>query len=200
MNEQIEQAEWVLVVCTDEYKRRFDGNTPAGSGRGVRWESQHITQALYDEKFSNRRFVPLLPPGGDEACIPFVLKDYRNFRLDEEYEALYRLLTDQPATPAPDLGEIRHLPPLPPPCRRSPPNRQRSRRRHAWRLPIPTPDSPLSVPKNPASSSAAKRTPRASSNVSNSRASSASSAAREPASRRWSPPASSPRWRNERGG
>lgn len=115
MNEQIEQAEWVLVVCTDEYKRRFDGNTPAGSGRGVRWESQHITQALYDEKFSNRRFVPLLPPGGDEACIPFVLKDYRNFRLDEEYEALYRLLTDQPATPAPDLGEIRHLSPLPPP-------------------------------------------------------------------------------------
>jgi hypothetical protein len=58
MSEQIEQADWVLVVCTDEYRQRFDGNAPPGSGRGVRWESQHITQALYDDKFSNKRFIP----------------------------------------------------------------------------------------------------------------------------------------------
>lgn len=113
MNEQIEQADWVLVVCTAEYRRRFDGNAPAASGRGVRWESQHITQALYDEKFNNRRFVPLLPPTGDDGCIPLALKDYRNFRLDDKYEALYRLLTGQPATPAPPLGSRRHLSSLP---------------------------------------------------------------------------------------
>lgn len=115
MNEQIEEADWVLVVCTAEYRRRFDGNAPAGSGRGVRWESQHITQALYDEKFRNRRFIPVLPATGDDDCIPFALKDYRNFRLDDEYEALYRLLTRQPATPAPPLGSRRQLSPLPPP-------------------------------------------------------------------------------------
>ena len=115
MNERIEEADWVLVVCTAEYRRRFDGNAPAASGRGVRWESQHITQALYDEKFNNRRFVPLLPPTGDDDCIPFALKDSRKFRLDDEYEALYRLLTGQPATPAPPLGRRRHLSPLPQP-------------------------------------------------------------------------------------
>ncbi|MCM8663059.1 SUMF1/EgtB/PvdO family nonheme iron enzyme [Accumulibacter sp.] len=112
MSEQIEQGDWVLVVCTDEYRRRFDGNAPPASGRGVRWESQHMTQALYDDKFSNKRFVPVLPPSGDERHIPLPLKDYRNFRLDNDYEALYRLLTDQPATPAPALGKIRRLPPL----------------------------------------------------------------------------------------
>jgi hypothetical protein len=37
----------------------------------------------------------------------------RSFRLDDQYEDLYRLLTDQPATPPP-LGKLRHLPPLPP--------------------------------------------------------------------------------------
>ncbi len=116
MNEQIEQTDWVLAVCTDEYRRRFDGNTPTGSGRGVRWESQHITQALYDDKFCNKRFIPVLPPAGDEGFIPLPLKDYPNFRLEDDYEKLYRLLTGQPATPAPVLGEIRHLPPLPPPA------------------------------------------------------------------------------------
>ena len=115
MSEQIEQADWVLVVCTEEYRGRFDGNSAAGSGRGVRWESQHITQALYDDKFSNKRFVPVLPPAGDEGFIPLPLKDSRSFRLDDQYDDLYRLLTDQPATPAPDLGKLRHLPPLPPP-------------------------------------------------------------------------------------
>jgi formylglycine-generating enzyme required for sulfatase activity len=112
MTEQIEQADWVLVVCTEEYLNRFDGNAPAGSGRGVRWESQHITQALYDAKFRNRQFIPVLTPGGSESHIPLPLKDYRNFHLDADYDSLYRLLTNQPATPAPDLGPLRRLPPL----------------------------------------------------------------------------------------
>ena len=115
MSAQIEAADWVLVVCTTEYLQRFDGNAPPGIGRGVRWESQHITQQLYDHKFRNKRFVPVLPPGAVETSIPFPLKDFRSFRLDDEYEALYRLLTDQPATPAPELGPLRRLPPVPVP-------------------------------------------------------------------------------------
>ena len=120
MTEQIEQAKWVLVICTAEYLERFDGDAPADIGRGVRWESQHITQELYDHKFRNKRFVPVLPPGGDDRLVPVPLKDYKRFRLDDEYEALYRLLTDQPATPAPVLGQIRRLPPLPLPQARKP--------------------------------------------------------------------------------
>ncbi|MER2544526.1 MAG: hypothetical protein ABTS16_13940 [Candidatus Accumulibacter phosphatis] len=30
------------------------------------WESQHITPALYDDRLGNKRFVPVLPPAGDE--------------------------------------------------------------------------------------------------------------------------------------
>lgn len=112
MTEQIERANWVLIICTNEYKRRFDNNATGDCGRGVRWESQHITQALYEDKFQNTRFVPVLPPAADKQFIPVPLRDYPNFRLYDAYEALYRLLTDQPATPAPVLGDIRRLPPL----------------------------------------------------------------------------------------
>ena len=112
MSERIEAADWVLVICTAEYLQRFEGKAPADTGRGVRWESQHITQKLYDHKFSNKHFVPVLPPGEGEASIPFPLRDYRKFCLDADFEDLYRLLTDQPATPAPVTGKLRRLPPL----------------------------------------------------------------------------------------
>jgi hypothetical protein len=126
MDKQIAAADWVLVVCTTEYRRRFDDNAdaPSPEGRGVRWESQHITQELYDRKFRNRRFVPVLPPTADEADIPVPLQDYRKFRLGDAFQiraddcdhegftALYRLLTGQPAYPAPEPGGIRPLPPL----------------------------------------------------------------------------------------
>ncbi|BDI04975.1 SUMF1/EgtB/PvdO family nonheme iron enzyme [Sphaerotilus microaerophilus] len=118
MTEQIRQAHHVLVVCTEEYEKRFEGNAPAYVGRGVRWESQHITQALYDAKFVNdRRFIPVLRLGADAPFVPFPLKDYTSYRLDDDsgYDALYRLLTDQPATPARPLGVQRKLPPLPRP-------------------------------------------------------------------------------------
>ena len=110
MNEQLKHAQHVLVVCTAEYRRRFENDeddaVPAEKGRGVRWESQHITQVLYDNKFRNdRRFIPVLPPGSGAEHIPCPLKDYPAHAPDTEdgFERLYRLLTQQHATPAPPL-------------------------------------------------------------------------------------------------
>jgi len=113
MNEQLKRADWLLIVCTAEYCRRFDGNVPGDAGRGVRWESQHITQALYEEKLSNRRFVPVLPPGSTANDIPRPLRDWPTFRPADEcgYDALYRLLTGQPETRPRALGTRRELAP-----------------------------------------------------------------------------------------
>ncbi len=132
MSEQLDKADWVLLICTAEYRRRFEGNedVPSDSGRGVRWESQHITQALYDDKFRNLNFVPVLPPNASEKDIPLPLRDYPKFKPGdifqireddanrEGYTALYRLLTGQPAHPAPAPGNLRRLAPLPAPVPR----------------------------------------------------------------------------------
>ena len=47
MRRQIKQAEFVLLVCTETYNRRFEGEEP-GRGRGVTWEGAILTQELYD--------------------------------------------------------------------------------------------------------------------------------------------------------
>lgn len=134
MSQQITQADCVLVVCTAEYRRRFEGDerVPSDVGRGVRWESQHITQSLYDAKFRNRRFVPVLPPGASDDDIPLPLQDYDRFRPGQRFElnegdrdrdsysALYRLLTGQPLYAAPSLGRLRRLPPLTAPAEPGP--------------------------------------------------------------------------------
>jgi len=43
MLDEVEQAAFVLVVCTETYHERFRGNTPPGTGRGVKWEGAVIT-------------------------------------------------------------------------------------------------------------------------------------------------------------
>ena len=37
MLEQVESADFVLVICTDPYRNRFEGRAAEG-GAGVRWE------------------------------------------------------------------------------------------------------------------------------------------------------------------
>ena len=41
---QVEDADYVLVVCTEIYRKRFDGKT--NEGAGVRWEGALISQEL----------------------------------------------------------------------------------------------------------------------------------------------------------
>ncbi len=43
MVNQIEDAAFVLVVCTENYERRFRGKEESGKGLGAQWEVAIIT-------------------------------------------------------------------------------------------------------------------------------------------------------------
>jgi len=60
MDRQIEEADYVLVVCTATYLRRATGKERPGVGRGVRFESVLIVQDLYDAAMWNEKFIPVL--------------------------------------------------------------------------------------------------------------------------------------------
>ena len=110
---QIEQAAFVLMVCTEVYLRRVDRKEEPGVGHGVLWEGRLIYQYLYDEGSASRKFVPVLLADGSSEHVPRPVKGGTIYRVEttEGYESLLRLLTEQPLTPMPALGQRRSLPP-----------------------------------------------------------------------------------------
>jgi hypothetical protein len=114
MTRRIAEAQFVLAVCTETYYNRAMGHAEAGIGRGAAWESQIITQVLYDAQGSNDKFIPVV---FDEACrqyVPLFLRPYTtpNVSSPDGFVELLRLLTNQPAYPRPTLGERISLPPI----------------------------------------------------------------------------------------
>lgn len=55
MQKQIEKAQFVLVVCTESYKRRFDGEEVPGSGFGGRWEGFLTRVTIYNAGTLNKK-------------------------------------------------------------------------------------------------------------------------------------------------
>ncbi len=104
MEMQVEQADFVLLVCTPTYLRRYRGQERNG-GRGVTFEGVVISQWLYDYYYHNTKFVPLIPDAGALEDVPLPLKDFGAFRVMAEYEGLYRYLTGQAAVVMPEVGE-----------------------------------------------------------------------------------------------
>ncbi len=98
MKKQIKEADFVLVVCTEKYKRRFEGEEETKKGLGAKWEGAIITQGLYDTEANNTKFIPVLFSSQDSAHIPVVLRGATYYKLNTEdgYEGLYHRLTNQP--------------------------------------------------------------------------------------------------------
>jgi hypothetical protein len=114
MLDQIKTSDFVLVICTEEYQRRFLGNESYGKGRWITWEGGVIIESLYRIGANNTRFIPVLFSDNDTRFIPTPLKSVTEYVVKTQnldgYEPLYRRLTDQPATERPELGIIVKLP------------------------------------------------------------------------------------------
>lgn len=113
MVNQIEEADFVLVVCTETYKNRFMGKEKQGKGLGGKWEGAILTQKLYDNEANNTKFIPVVFSPHDLTHIPLVLHGTTYYELHKEqgYKTLYRHLTNQPKVPKPELGKRKSMPP-----------------------------------------------------------------------------------------
>ena len=107
MDRNIDEAQFVLMVCTETYRRRVMDEEEPGKGLGVRWEGRLIYNRIYDDKPSGSQFIPiLLLPGSEPWHIPNPVKGHAYYRIatfdltDPNYEGLYRHLTGQ----APDAS------------------------------------------------------------------------------------------------
>lgn len=109
MMNQVDDAGFVLVVCTPTYYRRFRGREVEGVGRGADWEGAIITQHIYDSRGTSTKFIPVIFDPCDAVCIPDPLRGRTCYTLSSEaqYQALYDVLLGQAAVPAAPLGPLR---------------------------------------------------------------------------------------------
>jgi SEFIR domain len=107
MLKQVEESQFVLVVCTEKYDRYFRGNRSDGSGKSTTWEGGILIQELYENQGLNSKFIPVVLTVEDIDFIPTPLRSATNYKLYNRnaYELLYRRLTNQRKTIKPILGE-----------------------------------------------------------------------------------------------
>jgi tetratricopeptide (TPR) repeat protein len=105
--EQLEQADYILVVCTAAYNRRVTGEEQ----KAVAWEKQLLEDAIYQTVAHNSKAIPVLFSPEDKPHIPTFLGTVSAYVLYTEYEELYRHLTNQPKILKPELGILKSLPP-----------------------------------------------------------------------------------------
>jgi tetratricopeptide (TPR) repeat protein len=112
---QVQESQFVLVVCTDTYKRRYEGKDATGTGLGAKWEGFVITQELYEAGSKNAKFIPVVFTPGDALHIPLELRGATRYDLGtpKAYDNLFRHLTNRPAhEKSPVAMQLRPMPPV----------------------------------------------------------------------------------------
>jgi TIR domain len=111
-----ENSDFVLMICSVEYKRRIENRVAFDEGRGVFWEGNLVYHYLYEAK-DNKRFNSLLLDDETQETLPIALSGWTWFRLgafgivngEVGYTNLYRLLSKQPGVVKPTVGERKVL-------------------------------------------------------------------------------------------
>jgi hypothetical protein len=97
MMNQLDAADYVLVVCTETYYRRFRGHEVPGKGKGVDWEGALITSDLYAARSQSLKFVPVFLSSIVENYIPDPLRAGTHYAMvsESDYQRLYDFLLQQ---------------------------------------------------------------------------------------------------------
>ncbi|MEJ2851874.1 CHAT domain-containing protein [Saccharothrix sp. CCNWLW140] len=126
MGDQVREADVVLCVASEQYRKRAEGREGPDVGRGVQWEARLIRDAFHAAQDDLQKFVPVVLPGQSPDGIPdFLAPSTSTVYFVEGYtvhgaEKLLRFLLQQPEVvepplgPVPDLGQWNPDDPVPP--------------------------------------------------------------------------------------
>lgn len=88
MQDEVEKADFVVLVCTATYRTRFEGRAEAGSGRGVNFEGVIAGQLLYDGKLDHARVIAVLFEREEVDAVPLAVRPSSRWVLDAGYSEL----------------------------------------------------------------------------------------------------------------
>ena len=111
MDREIQKADFVALVCTENYLRRVEGRENPGKGRGVLWEGKLIYNHLYMADSDVQRFIPIVFEDGASSFIPWPLRGLAYYQVSaaEGYEDFFRHVTGQNPSEKPQLGKLKAL-------------------------------------------------------------------------------------------
>ena len=104
---QIEDADTVIVVCTEEYRNRFDGK---GDARGVTWETMIANQILYNSGVKTGKFAVAVRSRDDLQFVPTPYQVFSHYVLPEELAALVKFVNGEPEVSPPPVNTDLTLP------------------------------------------------------------------------------------------
>jgi diguanylate cyclase (GGDEF)-like protein len=110
MERQLQESDFVLVVCSAGYRRRYDLRVQPKTGLGGTYEALLTRQMLYEAQGRNARIIPVLFEVSSVSCIPLPLRAAAHYQLFAQYEDLLRYLTHQPRVVPEPVGPVPRLP------------------------------------------------------------------------------------------
>lgn len=84
MMRQILEADYVLIVASQLFAKRFSDFSGKDDGLGVKWETSLIIQQLYSMNTNNTKFIPIAFKHDDIQYIPIPLQPYTYYNLEKE--------------------------------------------------------------------------------------------------------------------
>lgn len=76
MMRQVQQSDYVIVVCTALFFERANDFSGSQDGLGVKWETSLILQQLYSVSTNNTKFIPVVLSESNKKFIPLPLQPY----------------------------------------------------------------------------------------------------------------------------
>jgi hypothetical protein len=101
MEKRIEWAEFVLIIFTETYQRRFRGDEEPGFGRGSTWEGTIIRQHLYNNQLAYTKFIPVVFSSQGLNHVPIIFNGNDKYILENEKsfgDLCYRLRREPTVT------------------------------------------------------------------------------------------------------
>ena len=111
METQLEWADFVLLLCTETYYRRFRGQEQPEKARGVDWEGSLVTNEIYQDRSLTTKFVPVLLSPSEAKFIPRPLLGHTHYALDteENYSKLLAFFVGRAGVSPRPLGPLKEI-------------------------------------------------------------------------------------------
>ncbi len=106
MEEQLEDASYVLMVCSESYDQRWGGEASEREGFGVAYEAA-VIKGMFRSTAERAKFVPVAFDTADREFVVPPLRARRCYLLPDEYDELLIHLQGLPETRMPAIGESR---------------------------------------------------------------------------------------------